>query len=367
MKKILVILSCISKANGVSAYALNYLKKINKEKYHMDFVVVKKGDQEIQKQFLENESEVYEIIRENESFFKYLKRIINFMKKNSTKYDIIHSHVYNFGAIFLMCAKKYGIPVRILHSHATVSSDSLLKRIINYFLIPIAKKNSTNFFACSELAGKFLFKKKEFIVINNAIDIDKYLFVEKKRSEIRKKLGLEDCFVIGNIGRLCKQKNQHFLIKVFKMIHDENSKARLIIIGSGILEEKLKLYVKKCNLENEVIFFGARNDVEEFYNAMDVFVLPSLYEGLPVVGIEAQCNGLPCIFSDSITKEVKINENAIFLPLKENISKWKETINKYQYKTRITDNINFNKYKIEEEAKKIEKIYDELMKKEESI
>lgn len=357
-KRILVVLPCISKANGVSSYALNYYKKLDPQKIHMDFLVMKESENDCFSSFLENDTQIFELIKGNDSFVKYLKRIDDFFYKNASNYDIVHCHVYNSGAFILHVAKKYGVKNRILHSHATVSSDKVINRIINSFLIPIARKNATHYFACSDLAGKFLFKNSKFTVINNAINIEQYKFNLSERKRIRKELNIENDFVIGNIGRLCKQKNQLFLFKVFLELNKDNINSKLLIIGNGVLEKKLKEFVIKNNMCEKVLFLGARNDVEKMYNAMDVFCLPSLYEGLPVVGVEAQCNGLPCVFSDSITKEVRINDNVIFIDLKDEISNWKNAILKNKMRESLS--VEKNKFDINIECKKLEEIYLEM-------
>lgn len=359
MKKVLVILPCISLANGVSAYALNYYNNINADNIKFDFVVVKESDKKLYEKFEKNGSKVFEIIKKNESFIKYILKIKNFIKNVANDYDIIHSHVYNSGAFFLFFSKLYGINMRILHSHATVSSDVLSHRIINSFLIPIAKYSANKYCACSIKAGNFLFKNKKFDVINNAIDMNKYEFNNIDRERYKKELGLENKFVIGNIGRLCKQKNQEMLLDIFKGIYLNDENVRLLIIGDGVLEKELKEKVEKLNIKNGVIFLGARNDVNKLYNVMDVFVLTSLYEGLPVVGIEAQINGIPCVFSDSITKEVKIGNNVQFISLKDKKEKWIDAILRYKDKKRISISKLDCDYDIAIEAEKLERIYEE--------
>ena len=358
-KRILIVLPCISQANGVSSYALNYYKRLNHSLIHMDFLVMKKSEKQCYETILKENSKVYELIKGNESFFDYIKRIDMFFKENASNYDVIHCHVYNSGAFVLRSAKKYGIKKRILHSHATISSDVLSHRIINSFLIPLSRAYATDYFACSDLAGKFLFRNKKFKIVNNAIEIEKYKFNNAIRNEIRRELNIENCFVIGNVGRLCAQKNQIFLLKIFKKIKDKMDNAKLIIIGDGNLENRLKSFVEKNKMNDSVVFLGARNDVEKIYNAIDVFCLTSLYEGLPVVGIEAQCNGLPCVFSENITKEVKTSSKVEFVALKNNVDEWADKILKYKNNTERNENIS-EKYDIDKECFELQKLYMEI-------
>ena len=205
-----------------------------------------------------------------------------------------------------------------------------------------------------------MFKNKKFCVVNNAINCEKYKFNEAYREEIRKEFNIEnDEYLIGNIGRFVHQKNQEYLLNIANELDKKEIKYKVFIIGTGPLESKLHEQRRKDNLEENVIFINPRNDVYKFYSAFDLFVLPSLYEGLPVVGIEAQCNGLSCLFSDTITKEVKINDNVKFISLK-NLDDWKECIsNKYLKREEIKyfDNNSFN---IKVEAQKLKRIYISL-------
>lgn len=365
-KRILVVLPCITQANGVSSYALNYYKKLDDSLIYMDFLVMKRSDKKCYESFLKNGNRIYELVKEKETVGAYIKRIDEFFKENASNYDIIHCHVYNSGAFVLHSAKKYGIKNRILHSHATISSDVLSHRIVNSFLIPISRMYATDYFACSNLAGKFLFGKKRFKVINNAIEIENYTFNKEIRDEVRKELGLENCFVIGNVGRLCNQKNQQFLLEIFIKVKEKAKNAKLLIIGDGDLENDLKNFVKEKRIEESVAFLGSRKDVAKLYNAMDVFCLTSLYEGLPVVGIEAQSNGVPCVFSNTITNEVKITSNVDFLSLKENIDNWADTILKYKNNAdRGSKKIKIPKeYDIDSASIELQNIYLEIARNE---
>jgi len=365
-KRILVVLPSINQANGASSYILNYYKKIDSNLIHMDFLVVKKSEKKCYENILKKGDTVFELIKGKESLFKYLKRIDRFFEENASNYDIIHCHTYNSGAFILRSAKKHGISKRILHSLVTVSSDILSHRIVNSFLIPIARFYATDYFACSKLAGKFLFRNKKFTIINIAIEAEKYKFDENIRKQIRKELKIENDFVIGNVGRLCNQKNQIFLLKVFKEINNKLKNAKLLIVGDGSLDNKLKNFVKENNMEKNVIFLGVRSDLEKIYNAMDVFCLTSLYEGLPVVGVQAQYNGLPCVFSKNITNEVKITSNVDFVNLKEPVNLWSDAILKFKNMNQRPDNTReiSQKYNIDKEYITLQNIYLEMIENE---
>lgn len=210
-----------------------------------------------------------------------------------------------------------------------------------------------------------MFNNRKFCVINNAIAPKKFEFNEKHREEIRKEFGIEkEEILIGNIGRLSQQKNQTILLEIAKELIKKNVKFKIIIVGDGPLENELKLKREKYNLEKQVFFVNTRNDVYKFYSAFDLFVLPSIYEGLPVVSVEAQCNGLPCLFSNTITEEVKINDNIEFLPI-NCIEKWVEKISTLP--KRLQENNKFKKsnYNIGVEAEMLYKRYKKCIKNEE--
>ena len=171
------------------------------------------------------------------------------------------------------------------------------------------------------------FERGKVTIINNAIDLDKFKYSEKLRKEKRKELGIkDDTLVIGHIGRFVTQKNHTFLIDIFNELHKENKDSLLMLVGQGPLQYEIKEKVKSLGLENSVLFLGQRDDVNRLYQAMDVFCLPSLYEGLPVVGVEAQANGLLCILSDEMTKETKVLNSTVFLSLNKTASEWANSI-----------------------------------------
>ena len=197
---------------------------------------------------------------------------------------------------------------------------------------PLLKKYATDYFACSKLAGEWLFGKEnvengKVKIIHNAVDYQKFKMNEEVRNSIRKELNIEDKLVIGHVGRFTNQKNHTFLIDIFNEIHKKNSNSVLMLVGIGEKEDEIKEKVKKLEIEQNVLFMGFQDNVNELMWAMDVFLMPSLYEGLPVVGVEAQATGMPCFMSkDVVTDEVKITEGVKFISLNETAEKWAEEI-----------------------------------------
>ena len=220
--------------------------------------------------------------------------------------------------------------VRIAHSHSTTNKKEHLRNFIKNILRLFSKKYATHYFACSELAGRWLFGDKTFnkgevTVINNAIELEKYKFNEQTRDSLRAKYGLTNQFVIGHIGRFMSQKNHTFLIDIFYEVVKRQHNSKLLLIGDGPLYDEIVNKVHTLNLDDKVVFTGVKQNAYDYYNAMDVFVLPSLYEGLPVVGVEAQANGLPIVTSDTVTRDLNIAGGVDYLSLGETASFWAKT------------------------------------------
>lgn len=265
-----------------------------------------------------------------ENVFRYLKELNNFFKQHND-YKAIHLHTANIGIFTFAMAKKYGLKHRILHSHNTKYSDKKFNSIRNFIMQLPVKKMANVYFACSKKAGRFLFgannlDKGKIFIAKNAINAEVYRYNPVKREQVRKELSLEGKFVIGHVGRFNLQKNHDFLIETFRKIREINEHTVLVLVGGGELEEQIKTKVEQLNLQNHVRFLGIRNDVPDLLQSFDIFVLPSLFEGLPLVGIEVQAAGLPCVMSDTITEEIKITNIIDFVNLNEGPEYWAKKI-----------------------------------------
>ena len=264
---------------------------------------------------------VYKLsFREDLNLPKFQKDLAVFFAQHH-EYKIVHCHAYTIGYFCLKAAKKAGIPVRIAHSHNNETVHDI-KYLPKLFMQRIFTKNATDLFACSEEAGKYLFKDKPFQVLKNAIDSQNFIADADTRNEIRKELGLKDKFVVGHVGRLHPQKNHDFLIDVFAKIKKKKSDAELILVGTGPLEEKVKSKVAEKGLSDCVHFLGNRKDMNRIYQAMDVFVFPSLFEGLGIVAIEAQAAGVPIVCSEGLPPETDITPIYRKLLLSDGEEKW---------------------------------------------
>ena len=349
---------------------MNYYRNIDKDKIQFHFLC-DEDSTNIPYEEIEKMGGKVIIIPPYQRLYEYQKELYRIFKENN--YKIVHSHISTLSVFPLRIAKKAGVPIRIAHSHSTSNKKEWKRNLIKNILRPFSKLYANQFFACSELSGRWLFGEKAFKngkikIINNAIDLEKFKFNKEKRNEIRKKLKIdENIILVGHIGRFVTQKNHEFLIDVFNEIikkrKQENFDSKLILIGQGNLKENIIEKIKYLGLQDYVIFTGQTTNVSDYYNAMDIFVLPSLYEGLPVVGIEAQANGLLCEFSTDMTKETKVLNTTKFISLKETAKKWAEIILE-DYKNfkrkNIFEEMTQNNFNIIEEAKKLEKYYINL-------
>lgn len=349
---------------GVESVVMNYYRYIDKSKIQFDFIC-DSDSTNIPYEEIEKLGGRVILVPPYQHIFKYDRELSKVFKENN--YKIVHSHINTLSIFPLRIAKKCGIPVRIAHSHSTTNKKEWKKNLIKQILRPFSKIYATDYFACSELAGRWLFGNKEFdkgnvYILNNAIDVEKFRYNENTRKKVRKELNIaDDTFVIGHIGRFVAQKNHTFLIDIFNEIHKERPNSILLLVGQGPLKEMIKEKVKKLGLNDSVIFLGQRKDANRLYQAMDVFVLPSLYEGLPVVGIEAQASSLACIFSDSMTKETKVLENSQFISLNDSLDTWKEYILKASQASK-KNTLEFMKKKGYDIAKEVEKLGDKYKK-----
>ena len=351
---------------GVEAFIMNYYRHINRDKIQFDFIIDSDSTLVPREEIESLGGRIIEI-PPYQKLFKYTKELRKVFREN--KYKIVHSHLNTLSVFPLYCAWREKVPIRIAHSHSTSNKKEWKKNIIKNLLRPFSNVFATNYFACTEHAGRWMFGNKEYdngnvYILNNAIDINDFLYDENERKIKRKELGIENKFVIGHIGRFVEQKNHRFLIELFNDFHKKRADSILMLIGQGPLLTEIKEKVKKLNIDDSVLFLGQREDTNKLYQAMDLFLFPSLYEGLGIVMIEAQSSGLPCIASTEVPKVAKVNENVEFICLKDPVSKWKESIEKHIHDRKIVNINDFKNsgYSIKTEASKLEEEYFRLLK-----
>ncbi len=330
MEKILRIAQVMGKMEngGVESVVMNYYRHIDRSKIQFDFIADNDSSIPQRAEIEALGGRVIEVAP-YQKINRYLAELTEIFKKN--EYKIVHSHLNTLSVFPLYAAKKAGVPIRIAHNHSTAGKGEYKKNIMKYMLRPFAKVNATHYAACSRYAGAWLFGEKavdsgEVTIFNNAIDLDKFKFNEEVRSRVRRTLDIEDRFVVGHIGRFCYQKNHEFLIDIFNAVHQKNPNAVLMLIGEGDLEYAVRQKVEDKGLMDSVMFLGNRNDVHELYQAMDVFVLPSRYEGLGMVAVEAQIAGVRTIVSTEVPDDVAITDSIEFLNLSDSVERWNDKV-----------------------------------------
>ncbi len=347
---------------GTENFIMNVYRNIDRTKVQFDFLVNRKG-------VFENEIKelggrvYYTPALQNVGQIKYIKNLDEFLLKHKEEYDIIHSHINQVTGVILERANKAGIPIRIAHGHNNRYGPNFFVNLYKKYLGTKIKDNANYRFACSKQAGEFLYGKGEkFQVINNSIDTSKFVFNEKIRNDVRNSLNIDDeCFVIGSVGRFNYQKNPLFILNIFNEYTKLNNNSKLLLIGKGKLKDKILKYIDKHKLDNKVIILEDRKDVNELMQAMDYFLLPSRYEGLGIVLIEAQASGLKCITSEKVVaEEAKVTDLLEFYSLKNNAKQWAEEIEKNRNYGRkdTSKQIKQKKFDINATAKELECMYE---------
>lgn len=315
------------KGGGVEATVMAYLRNIDKSRIEVS-LLVDEDSTLVPTEYINELGVKLEIVPPYQRIFSYISVLVKLFK--SKQYDIVHAHINTLNVFPMLAAFCAGVPVRIAHNHTTAGKGEIKKNILKYNLRPFSKLFPTVLVACGEYAGKWIYgKTSRFWIMPNSIDFEteKYLFDIEIRNRKRQEFGISDeTFVVGHVGRFLPQKNHEFIVKVFNEIYKINNNVCLLLIGNGSLEYDVKKQVKDLSLENNVIFTGQRSDVHQLYQAMDALIFPSLYEGMPLVPVEAQISNLPVISSSNVTKEIIKNPKLVtFLDLEQPAKVWADT------------------------------------------
>lgn len=347
MNRILVF-GISSVRGGVESVILNYSKELYKKGYLLDYIVIDEIPDFLSEQ-IEEESKIYVvpyILRKPKEYVLQLEKILS---KNC--YDIVWYNVNTLIDITLLrLAKKHKVSTRIIHAHNSKYMGRKILYPLHFLHKYSLKRFVTHYISCSKVAEQFMFLKsdlykKKNCILKNAIDTDLFAYNEGVRNKYRTYYKVNDKIVFGHIGRFSEQKNHMFLIDIFQEIYKKNQSAFLVLVGTGELLPKIKSKVNLLQLDQNVLFLDSTNDIKNIYQMMDALLLPSLYEGLPMVGVEAQAAGLPCYFADTISREAAFSDDVKFLSLDLSASTWAEYI--------LNDYNNFqreNRKKIIEEA-----------------
>lgn len=310
---------------GLETFIMNHYRKIDRSKVQFDFLVHRDFIADYDKEILELGGRIYRLPRLNPFSSAYLSKLDAFFASHP-EYKIVHSHLDCMAGIPLKYAKKHGVPVRIAHSHSSNQTKDLKYPLKLFFKRNIAKY-ATNLFACGAEAGLWMFGTDKFEVISNAIDAKTYEINSDVRKEVRNSFGISDTtIVLGHVGRFAPPKNHTFIIDILDALVKRKQDVRAILVGEGPLMNDIKSKVDDYDLTSNVIFTGLRSDVNRMLQAMDVFVFPSIYEGLPLTLIEAQAAGLPCLISDKVPIECKKTNLVRQILLLDGVEKWADLV-----------------------------------------
>lgn len=326
MKRILIF-GMNQNPGGMESFIMSYFRKIDCSRFQFDFLTnCSQIAYEDEIQHLGGQ--VYKICARSQDYKRYRQELTAFFEQHAGEYQAVWMNTCSLANIdYLKMAKTYGIPCRIIHSHNSQNMDSRLRGVLHHLNKRVIEKYATEFWACSRLAGEFFFSPAvingpHYREIHNAIDCRPYLYDTAVREEMRQQLQLEDKLVVGHVGRLHFQKNQAFLLEVFRAVKDEAPNAVLLLVGQGEDEAMLRQKAESLGITDSVQFLGVRKDVSRLMQAMDVFLFPSLFEGLGIVLVEAQAAGLGCVTSTEVPADAAMTPLLTALPLSAPLEQW---------------------------------------------
>lgn len=359
IKRILQIVPTLGVAAGMTSVVINYHRHINRDLIQFDYLYFDEtNSMDYKEEILSLGGRVFYINRRC-SYIQIIKQFNSFLSEHKGEFEAMHCHPIFTWVIFSNIARKYGIKHIIAHSHSTQFSEKKISSIRNRLLIKMLPYTATKFIACTKeakcLFGKRINKTKSIIILNNAIECSRFGFNQTTRDRMRFKLGLNNEFIMGHVGRFSIEKNHMFIIDIFKQLKKMEPDSKLILIGDGPLMKTVKERIISENIEDDVILTGRRDDIPELLMAMDCFVLPSYFEGSPVSIIEAQTTGLPCYITNTITRSVGFF-NCTYLSLDRPAYSWAETIVNNKCKKERTDGVILatdNNFNIASEAEEL--------------
>ena len=326
MTRVLYVHGGLLNTGGTESVMLNYFRNIDRKKVHIDFLVHGFGKGYYDDEILITGSKIFNVVPKGQNYFQNTSEIKRIIKNGN--YDAVHSHINAGNAHILKIAKQCGVPIRVSHSHnSAVQSNNPLKVLFNTLDKHRIYKYATHLLACSEIAGKWLYGKHPFTVINNAIDSKKYVFNSDVREELRKELGVdENTVVVGSVARYAKQKNHKRIVSIFNDYLNQNKNSVLLLIGEGELKNETEELINNFDISKNVRLIPPNKIIYKYLQAMDCFLIPSLYEGLPVVMVEAQAAGLSIVASNNVSKESRLTDLVSFVSLECDNSKWCKAI-----------------------------------------
>ncbi len=335
------------KRGGLETFVMNMYRSLDREKIQFDFLLTQETSGGYEGEAVAMGANIYRVPPRNKGYRAYRKALEVFFR-NHRGYAAVHAHVSSLTSIEpVYYAKRYGIPVRILHAHNSSVADGVrlhwLHRALHYVYKPFVHSWATHYWGCSDKALDWVYKytgvRSKAVMINNGINCREYVYSERKREEVRNELNIAPGdFVIGHVGRFTEVKNQAFLLDILEEMHKTQSGAKLLLVGEGCMMAEVKAKAKAKGLADAVIFTGVRSDVARLLQAMDVFVMPSLFEGLPVSMVEAQAAGLPVVASSAISHDSDLTGTVLFKSIAEPAEAWAESVVEWREKIGRTEN-----------------------------
>lgn len=347
---------------GLETMLMNYYRNIDHTKVQFDFLTHRDFKADYDDEIETLGGKIYHLPRLIPWSISYHRALDAFFTEHP-EYKIVHVHQDCLSSVILKAAKEHGVPVRIAHSHCN-DQDKNIKYLIKLYYRSKISLYATKLFACSDEAGKWMFRKEKYDILRNAIDTQKYKYNFEERALLQNELKIQNKIVIGHVGRFSLPKNHLFLLDVFEIIKERCNNAVLLLVGDGELRSEVEKKVQEKNLTDSVIFTGVRDDVPQLMQVMDAFVLPSRYEGLGIVAIEAQAAGIPCFLSDAVSDAALITDLANKIPLRSNSEEWARIIlNSISIERKDTSElVKKAGYDIEENARWLQNYYLEQWK-----
>lgn len=323
MIRVLHIVSFMQRG-GLETLIMNCYRHIDREKMQFDFIVHRPFRADYDDEIEALGGKIYRLPRLNPFSPGYKKALVEFFTAHP-EYRVVHCHLDCMSALPLAAAKQCGVPVRIAHAHNS-NQDKDWKYPLKRLFMRKIPAVATHFFACSQEAGEWMFPGQNITTINNGIETDRFSFSPEMREAVRRELGLGDALVLGHVGRFAPQKNHEFLLDIFHQVHEKNHNAVLLLAGTGPLEDAMKRKAEQLGLMDHVRFLGVRPDVNRILQAVDVFVLPSLYEGLGIVVVEAQATGARSVVSNTVPRTCALTDLVEFVSLEASPAHWADVI-----------------------------------------
>ena len=359
--RVLIINTVPTEKNGITNVIYNYLHNIDRTEMTFDYLSINEPERSYREDVENLGGRMFVLSRLEMNVLSYWNALRNLIKQN--RYDVVHVHGNSHTLVLeLSAARAAGCKVRIVHSHNTTCLNPLLHKI----LFPVFNLLYTHALACGDAAGRWMFGSRPYMVINNGVDVQKFSFDKEKRKSIRQQLNISDGeILIGNVGHFYgKVKNQSFVVNVFNELLKKSNRYKLCLIGDGPLRDSVNQQANSLGIADKVLFLGNIDNVNDYLNAIDIILMPSLYEGLPLTLIEQQTNGLQCVVSDVITKEADKTGNLYFIILDECVTKWVETVTSIDCLSfrglrsdKAINDITTAGYNIQIEAEKLNKYY----------